>query len=87
MHMPCPVGPRGHPPQRPSRVGAEQSTCHRNDWQHDHRGAFGFLVPVALKACHQDPPASSSIFVTTATDVLGFFIFLGMAQLFLPLLR
>lgn len=50
-------------------------------------GTFGFLVPVALKACHQDPAVSSSIFVTTATDVLGFFIFLGMAQLFLPLLR
>ena len=50
-------------------------------------GTFGFLVPVALKACRQDPAVSSSIFVTTATDVLGFFIFLGMAQLFLPLLR
>ena len=50
-------------------------------------GAFGFLVPVALKACHQDPAVSISIFVTTATDVLGFFIFLEMAQLFLHLLR
>ena len=49
-------------------------------------GTFGFLVPVILKTCHQDPAVSSSIFVTTATDVLGFFIFLGMAQLFLPLL-
>ena len=50
-------------------------------------GTFGFLVPVVLKACHQDPAVSSSIFVTTATDVLGFFIFLGMSELFLPLLR
>jgi magnesium transporter len=30
---------------------------------------------------------ASSIFVTTATDVLGFFIFLGMSELFLPMLR
>lgn len=33
-----------------------------------------------------DPDVASSIFVTTATDVLGFFIFLGLAQLLLPLL-
>ena len=29
---------------------------------------------------------ASAIFLTTATDVLGFFIFLGLAKLFLPLL-
>jgi magnesium transporter len=45
---------------------------------------FGFLVPVMLKKLHADPAVASSIFVTTATDVLGFFIFLGLAQLFLP---
>ena len=49
-------------------------------------GTAGLLVPVALKACRQDPAVSSSIFVTTATDVLGFLLFLGLAQLFLPLL-
>ncbi len=49
-------------------------------------GIFGFLVPVALKRLGADPAVASSIFVTTATDVLGFFIFLGLAQLFLPLL-
>jgi magnesium transporter len=49
-------------------------------------GVFGFLVPVALKRLGADPAVASSIFVTTATDVLGFFIFLGLAQLFLPLL-
>ena len=47
---------------------------------------FGLMVPIILKKCHQDPAVASSIFVTTATDVLGFFIFLGLAQLFLPLL-
>lgn len=49
-------------------------------------GAFGFLVPVALKRLGADPAVASSIFLTTATDVLGFFIFLGLAKLFLPLL-
>lgn len=43
-------------------------------------GFFGFLVPMALKKLHADPAISSSIFVTTATDVLGFFIFLGLAK-------
>ena len=49
-------------------------------------GVSGFAVPVALKKFGADPAVSSSIFVTTATDVLGFFIFLGLAKLFLPLL-
>lgn len=49
-------------------------------------GVFGFVVPVLLKKLGADPAVSSSIFVTTATDVLGFFIFLGLAQLFLPFL-
>lgn len=49
-------------------------------------GIFGFVVPVLLKKLGADPAVASSIFVTTATDVLGFFIFLGLAQLLLPLL-
>jgi magnesium transporter len=49
-------------------------------------GIFGFLIPVILAKCHADPAVASSIFLTTATDVLGFFIFLGLATLFLPYL-
>ena len=49
-------------------------------------GFFGFVIPVALKALHADPALASSIFLTTATDVLGFFIFLSLANLFLPYL-
>ena len=49
-------------------------------------GIFGFLVPIVLKKLGSDPAVSSSIFVTTATDVLGFLIFLGLAQMFIPLL-
>lgn len=48
---------------------------------------FGFLIPVILKRMHADPAIASSIFVTTATDVLGFFIFLGLASICLPYLR
>ena len=49
-------------------------------------GIFGFLVPVILDKFGADPAVSSSIFVTTATDVLGFFIFLELANIFLPML-
>ena len=42
-------------------------------------GVFGFLVPLVLDKIHADPAVASSIFVTTATDVLGFFIFLGLS--------
>ncbi|GAU76729.1 Mg-Co-Ni transporter MgtE [Fusibacter sp. 3D3] len=47
-------------------------------------GFFGFLIPLLLKKLKLDPAVSSSIFLTTATDVGGFFIFLGLAKFFLP---
>ena len=46
-------------------------------------GIFGTLVPLILKLLNYDPAASSTVFVTTATDVFGFFILLGLAKLFL----
>ncbi len=49
-------------------------------------GTFGFLIPLVLKKLKIDPALASSILLTTATDVFGFFVFLGLAQLFLPLL-
>lgn len=49
-------------------------------------GVFGFLVPEVLKKVGADPAVASSIFITTATDCLGFFIFLGLATVALPLL-
>jgi len=42
-------------------------------------GLFGLLVPVALDKMNIDPAISSSVFVTTITDVVGFFAFLGLA--------
>jgi len=44
----------------------------------------GVFVPMALKAVRIDPALASSIFVTTFTDVMGFFLFLGLATYFLP---
>ncbi len=49
-------------------------------------GIFGILVPLILDKLNMDPALASSIFLTTATDVLGFFIFLSLAKAFLPYL-
>jgi magnesium transporter len=44
-------------------------------------GVAGGFVPIALKRLGFDPAISSSIFVTTFTDVGGFFSFLGLASI------
>lgn len=41
----------------------------------------GVLIPFGLKWCKVDPAMASSIFLTTVTDVAGFFFFLGLAAL------
>ncbi len=46
-------------------------------------GLAGILVPLGLKRFGADPAVASSVFVTTATDVVGFFVFLGLATLIL----
>ncbi len=43
----------------------------------------GVLVPLTLKRFGFDPALASSIFLTTVTDVMGFFTFLGLATLLL----
>ncbi|MFR9277480.1 magnesium transporter [Peptoniphilus senegalensis] len=48
--------------------------------------SMGFLIPLILDKMKIDPAIASSIFLTTFTDVFGFFIFLGLATVFLPLL-
>lgn len=42
-------------------------------------GFAGAAIPVALKAVGQDPATSSSIILTTVTDICGFLSFLGLA--------
>ncbi|HYF04773.1 MAG TPA: magnesium transporter [Patescibacteria group bacterium] len=46
-------------------------------------GFFGSLVPLVMKRLGKDPATSATIFITTATDVLGFLAFLGLAQFIL----
>ena len=47
----------------------------------------GALVPLALSAVGKDPAQSSSIVLTTITDIVGFFSFLGLATLALSQLQ
>ena len=42
----------------------------------------GTIIPLILKALNKDPAQSSSIFMTTVTDIVGFASFLGFASLF-----
>lgn len=49
-------------------------------------GLSGAVIPLTLKALGQDPAQSSSIILTTVTDVVGFFAFLGFAVVFQNLL-
>jgi magnesium transporter len=44
-------------------------------------GLGGIFVPVTLDRFRVDPAVSSAVFVTTITDVTGFFSFLGLASL------
>ncbi|KQM22163.1 magnesium transporter [Novosphingobium sp. Leaf2] len=44
-------------------------------------GLAGIMVPVTLDRFKVDPAVSSAVFVTTATDTMGFFSFLGLAVL------
>ena len=43
----------------------------------------GAMIPIILKKMNADPALSGSVVLTTITDVVGFFVFLGMATLFL----
>jgi magnesium transporter len=44
-------------------------------------GLSGAVIPMILTALRQDPAQSSSIVLTTITDVVGFMSFLGIATL------
>ena len=44
-------------------------------------GMAGVLVPVTLRRLGQDPAVASSVLVTTVTDTLGAFFFLGLFSL------
>lgn len=42
-------------------------------------GLSGTLIPIGLERMGVDPAIASSVFLTTVTDVVGFFAFLGLA--------
>jgi len=46
-------------------------------------GFFGAMIPLGLKRVGVDPAVASSVLLTTVTDVVGFFAFLGLAKLIL----
>jgi magnesium transporter len=46
-------------------------------------GLSGTLIPLGLERLGVDPAIASSVFLTTVTDVIGFFAFLGLAAAFL----
>jgi len=49
-------------------------------------GFAGAVIPIGLTAVGQDPAQSSSIVLTTITDITGFFSFLGIATMFASLI-
>lgn len=46
-------------------------------------GLFGAGIPIFLNRMGSDPAVSSTVLLTTVTDVIGFFAFLGLAAIFL----
>ncbi|ODT76411.1 MAG: magnesium transporter [Pelagibacterium sp. SCN 64-44] len=48
-------------------------------------GTSGILIPIMLDRFKADPAIASAVFVTTTTDVVGFFAFLGIAGLWFGL--
>jgi magnesium transporter len=43
----------------------------------------GTLIPLGLRAANFDPALGATVFITTFTDICGFFAFLGLGQLFI----
>lgn len=44
-------------------------------------GLAGMLIPLGLERAGVDPAVSSAVFVTMCTDIMGFFVFLGLATM------
>ena len=42
----------------------------------------GALIPAFLNRLHIDPAIAGGVILTTVTDVVGFFVFLGLATIF-----
>jgi magnesium transporter len=46
-------------------------------------GFIGSMIPLLIKKFGGDPAIASPLLLTTATDAIGFFVFLGLAELIL----
>jgi magnesium transporter len=46
-------------------------------------GFFGTIIPLIMTKLRKDPATSATVFITTATDVLGFLTFLSLGKLIL----
>ena len=46
-------------------------------------GFFGAMIPLTLDKLDIDPALAGGVIVTTITDVVGFFAFLGLANYYL----
>lgn len=46
-------------------------------------GFFGTVIPLIMKRLGKDPASSATVFITAATDVFGFLVFLGLATIIL----
>lgn len=46
-------------------------------------GLFGAAIPILIDRSGSDPAVASTVFLTTVTDVVGFFAFLGLAAILL----
>jgi magnesium transporter len=46
-------------------------------------GFFGAVIPLALQKANIDPAIGSTVLLTTVTDIVGFFSFLGLANIIL----
>ena len=48
-------------------------------------GFSGAMIPIVMSRLGQDPAESAVVFLTTVTDIVGFFSFLGIATLWFGL--
>jgi magnesium transporter len=46
-------------------------------------GIIGTIIPILLRRVGVDPAVSSSVFLTTLTDIIGFLVFLSLASIIL----
>jgi len=66
--------------------GEDEVVCPEVTGRNLVAGALGgILIPMVLERVRADPAVASGTFVTTITDVVGFFSFLGIATLWFGL--